>query len=118
VTFEQLSAVTLSVSDMARSARFYTALGFQALYGGEDASFTSFKVGNGFLNLDLAPGFAGAGGWGRAIFHVSDVDAVYARAVAAGLHPTMAPSDATWGERYFHILDPDGHEISIAKPLR
>jgi catechol 2,3-dioxygenase-like lactoylglutathione lyase family enzyme len=117
MTFEHLSAVTLSVRDMASSVRFYTALGFQPLYGGEDARFTSFKVGSGFLNLDHAPGYAGAGGWGRAIFHVSDVDAVYERAVAAGLEPSMAPSNASWGERYFHILDPDGHEISIAKPL-
>jgi catechol 2,3-dioxygenase-like lactoylglutathione lyase family enzyme len=117
MTFEQLSAITLSVTDMARSVGFYTALGFEPLYGGEEASFTSFKVGRGFLNLDLDAKYAGGDGWGRAIFHVSDVDAVYARAIAAGLRPSMPPSDATWGERYFHILDPDGHEISIAKPL-
>ncbi|MCY3569357.1 MAG: VOC family protein, partial [Chloroflexi bacterium] len=24
---------------------------------------------------------------------------------------------APWRERYFHIVDPDGHEISFAKPL-
>ena len=27
------------------------------------------------------------------------------------------PRDAEWGERYFHILDPDGHELSFARPL-
>ena len=117
MTLDHLSAVTLSVSDMARSVRFYTALGFETRYGGEDAAFTSFVVGAGFLNLDLRPGFAGAGPWGRAIFYVSDVDAVHARALAAGLSPSMPPRDAEWGERYFHLSDPDGHEISIAKPL-
>ena len=117
MTFEHLSAVTLSVSDMARSVRFYTDLGFSMRYGGGDAKFTSFHVGNGFLNLDLRPAYAGAGPWGRAIFYVSDVDAVYERALAAGLAPSMAPRDAEWGERYFHILDPDGHELSFAKPL-
>jgi catechol 2,3-dioxygenase-like lactoylglutathione lyase family enzyme len=117
VSFENLSAVTLTVAEMGRSVRFYTALGFDLLYGGEGASFTSFSVGGSFLNLDLDAGFAGANGWGRAIFHVSDVDAVYERALAAGLQPSMSPRDATWGDRYFHILDPDGHEISIAKPL-
>jgi uncharacterized glyoxalase superfamily protein PhnB len=29
----------------------------------------------------------------------------------------MAPSDAPWGERYFHIRDPDGHELSFARRL-
>jgi uncharacterized glyoxalase superfamily protein PhnB len=29
----------------------------------------------------------------------------------------MAPADAIWGERYFHITDPDGHEISFAMLL-
>ncbi|MQG14065.1 MAG: VOC family protein, partial [SAR202 cluster bacterium] len=23
----------------------------------------------------------------------------------------------SWGERYFHINDPDAHELSFAKPL-
>jgi hypothetical protein len=28
------------------------------------------------------------------------------------------PRDATWNERYFHFLDPDGHELSFATPLK
>ena len=51
------------------------------------------------------------------IFHVSDVDAFYARAVAAGLEPDTRPADAPWGKRYFHLTDPDGHELSFARPL-
>jgi catechol 2,3-dioxygenase-like lactoylglutathione lyase family enzyme len=117
MTIDSLSAVTLSVADMARSVRFYTTMGFKVLYGGESSAFTSLKVGAGFLNLDLVLGFAGGGAWGRAILYVSDVDVVYQRAVAAGLHPTTEPRDAEWNERYFHISDPDGHEISFAKPL-
>jgi hypothetical protein len=23
-----------------------------------------------------------------------------------------------WGERYFHLTDPDGHALSFARPLR
>jgi catechol 2,3-dioxygenase-like lactoylglutathione lyase family enzyme len=117
MTFDHLSAVTLAVSDMARSVRFYRALGFEVRYGGEGAGFTSFTVGNSFLNLDGSLEYSGVGRWGRAIFYVSNVDAVYERALAAGLHPSAPPRDAEWGERYFHILDPDGHEISIARPL-
>jgi hypothetical protein len=37
--------------------------------------------------------------------------------VAAGDEPAMAPSGAPWGERSFHIHDPDGHELSFARPL-
>ena len=51
------------------------------------------------------------------IFHVDDVDAMYRRALQAGLAPHAAPADAPWGERYFHLTDPDGHEVSLAKPL-
>jgi catechol 2,3-dioxygenase-like lactoylglutathione lyase family enzyme len=117
MTIEHLSAITLAVLDMGRSVRFYTALGFPIGYGGEAASFTSMPVGDTYLNLALRDELEGAGTWGRAIFHVSDVDAVYERALAAGLTPDTQPRDAEWGERYFHILDPDGHEISFAKRL-
>jgi catechol 2,3-dioxygenase-like lactoylglutathione lyase family enzyme len=114
---EHLSAVTLTTADMAASVRFYLALGFSLRYGGESASFTSFTVGSSYLNLALRPGFAPRPDWGRAIFYVSDVDAVYARALGQGLRPSTAPRDAEWGERYFHISDPDGHELSFARPL-
>src|SRR4030088_2749317 len=56
--------------------------------------------------------------WGRVIFYVADVDALYDRALAAGCQPTTAPRDAEWGERYFHLVDPDGHELSFACLLR
>jgi uncharacterized glyoxalase superfamily protein PhnB len=51
------------------------------------------------------------------IIHVDDVDGLHARARAAGLAPEAAPRDAEWGERYFHLTDPDGHELSFARPL-
>ena len=113
----EINAVTLSVTDMAKSFEFYAKLGFTVEYGGLDASFTSFRVGGQFLNLDLSPAYKPAPGWGRTIFHVSDVDSIYRRAIDAGLTPEMPPSDASWGERYFHILDPDSHELSFAKRL-
>jgi catechol 2,3-dioxygenase-like lactoylglutathione lyase family enzyme len=113
---ETLSAVTLATHDMAESVRFYRSLGFALKYGGEDAAFTSFTVGPSFLNL-TAETRGPLQWWGRVIFHVSDVDALYDTAIAAGHHPEFAPRDASWGERYFHLMDPDGHEISFAKTL-
>jgi catechol 2,3-dioxygenase-like lactoylglutathione lyase family enzyme len=114
---EALSAVTLATHDMARSVAFYAALGFALKSGGPEAGFTSFHAGSGYLNLTEVRNAGRWSGWGRAIFHVDDVDAVHARIVAAGLSPAFAPRDAAWGERYFHITDPDGHELSFARPL-
>jgi uncharacterized glyoxalase superfamily protein PhnB len=45
------------------------------------------------------------------------VDALYRVVLDHGLVPEAAPADAPWGERYFHITDPDGHELSFAKPI-
>jgi catechol 2,3-dioxygenase-like lactoylglutathione lyase family enzyme len=112
---ERISAVTLATSEMARAVRFYKALGFSIRHGGEEAPFTSFALGSGYLNLVLRPNRTPEW-WGRVIFYVSDVDALYARALHAGLAPATVPRDAEWGERYFHIADPDGHELSFAKP--
>ena len=117
---ESISALTLVTADMATAVGFYEALGFRRSYGGPESSFTSFAVGANFLNLTsetTAPPCAGAGRWGRVIFYVSDVDAFYDRAVSAGLSPQFPPQDATWGERYFHLTDPDGHALSFARPL-
>jgi catechol 2,3-dioxygenase-like lactoylglutathione lyase family enzyme len=112
-----LSAVTLATGDMARAVRFYGALGFAMAYGGEGADFTSFRVGASYLNLARGGPAPSRAGWGRVIFHVDDVDAMYAVAVAAGLTPEAPPRDAAWGERYFHVTDPDGHALSFARPL-
>ncbi len=115
MSVRNISAVTFAVSDMSRSVRFYHSLGLEMLYGGEDASFTSFQAGESFVNLIRTEGYTGRW-WGRTILRVDDVDAQYGVLVEAGLSPDE-PQDAAWGERYFHIDDPDGHELSFAEPL-
>jgi catechol 2,3-dioxygenase-like lactoylglutathione lyase family enzyme len=55
-------------------------------------------------------------GWGRMIFYVPDVDAMWVYLEGKGFHPE-SPRDASWGERYFHMADPDGHELSFARPI-
>ncbi len=115
---ESISAVTFAVSDMAAAVAFYDAVGFEMLYGGADEPFTSYAAGDGFVNLQLDPEHAPlAAIWGRAIFWVDDVDAVHERIVAAGYAPSAPPADAPWGERYVHVRDPDGHELSFARPF-
>jgi catechol 2,3-dioxygenase-like lactoylglutathione lyase family enzyme len=113
---EKISAVTLRVTNMEASVRLYKdVLGLEVIYGGESSSFTSLrpKVGETILNLEQ--GNAGIL-WGRMIFHVSDVDCLWAYLIEKGFHPD-SPHDASWGERYFHMPDPDGHELSFARRL-
>ena len=112
---KHISAITLAVRDMARAVEFYQTLGFELAYGNARSSFTSLRAGEAFVNLALTPAYPGLW-WGRAVFRVHGVDMYYRQLVEAGLRPDP-PSDAVWGERFFHITDPDGHELSFAEPF-
>jgi catechol 2,3-dioxygenase-like lactoylglutathione lyase family enzyme len=118
VKVERISAVTLKVRDMGSSVRFYRdVLGLRLLYGGEGTSFSSLCMGDeesAILNLEQG---SPVNGWGRVIFYVDDVDACWTYFKGKGFEPEK-PRDAAWGERYFHLLDPDGHELSFARPSR
>ena len=48
--------------------------------------------------------------WGRVV----DIDGLHRAFMATGLKPE-SPRDAAWGERFFHVTDPDGHELSFAE---
>lgn len=115
---EAISAITLATHDMARAVAFYTGLGFALRYGGPASGFSSFHIGSGYINLMAVSPEQKWGQWGRFILYVSDVDAMHKRALETGFAPEFTPRDAPWGERYFHIKDPDGHELSFARLLR
>jgi catechol 2,3-dioxygenase-like lactoylglutathione lyase family enzyme len=114
---EKISAVTLRVLNMKASVQFYRdVLGMELLYGGESAGFSSFRAKDAqsaILNLEQGRSVPG---WGRMIFYVPDVDAFWAYLKQRGFDPAR-PRDASWGERYFHMSDPDGHELSFARPI-
>ncbi|SRR6266496_6017233 len=115
---QRISAITLKVRDMSRAVHFYNEiLGLEIIYGGKNASFSSLRTPDAqdaILNLEQG---TFSDGWGRIIFHVQDVDELWNYLQARGFNAPR-PSDAPWGERYFHLHDPDGHELSFAKPLR
>ena len=117
IMVEKISAVTFRVSNMKVSVQFYRdVLGMQVLYGGEDAPFSSLcaKDRSGpILNLEQGHSVPG---WGRMIFYVPDVDAFWEYLRGKGFNPER-PRDAAWGERYSHMPDPDGHELSFARPI-
>ncbi len=112
-----ISAVTLATHDMRRAVQFYRLLELPLLYGGEEAAFTSFRAGGSFLNLIAQPPERRWSWWGRVILYHDDLDGLYRRLVAAGCQTQAPPRDAEWGERFFHVTDPDGHELSLAWPL-
>lgn len=49
---------------------------------------------------------------------VSDVDADFARAVAAGAEVIMPLDEQFWGDRYGMVRDPFGHQWSLGQPVR
>jgi catechol 2,3-dioxygenase-like lactoylglutathione lyase family enzyme len=114
---ERISAITLRVENMAQAITFYRdILGLDVLYGGKDSFFSSLRTGmvtDAILNLEEGQPRPE---WGRLIFYVRDVDEFWAYLKSKGFSPPQ-PKDASWGERYFHMHDPDGHELSFAKPL-
>jgi catechol 2,3-dioxygenase-like lactoylglutathione lyase family enzyme len=117
VMVQKISAVTFRVANMAESVRFYgNVLGMEIIYGGEDECFSSLRTRDAqypILNLEQGEPVTR---WGRLIFYVADVDAFWAYLLGKGFHPG-SPRDASWGERYFHMSDPDGHELSFARPI-
>ena len=46
--------------------------------------------------------------------YVTDVDAAFAKAVAAGATAAMPVADMFWGDRYGMVVDPFGHKWSLA----
>ena len=87
-----ISAVTLATHDMRRAVGFYRAIGFEMLYGGEEASFTSFRAGAGYLNLIAQPAEQRWSWWGRVIIYETDVDGLHADHIASVRHPHRSSS--------------------------
>ena len=120
----KISAVTLLVSNMKRSVDFYSKIpDFKIVYGCSEAQFTSFLIDNAvksYLNLKLNK--THSTDFGRIIFYTDDVDELFAYMQDDKIISELGkfeskPEDAVWGERFFHVLDPDGYKLSFATPL-
>ena len=131
----KISAVTLSVKNMEKSGKFYSRIpGFSIVYGGSNAAFTTFKIGEDittkmYLNLELRsnndtdiPQFNNRRDFGRIIFYTEDVDELYSQlksdaSISELISFENKPMNASWSERFFHIRDPDDYELSFAMPI-
>ena len=116
----------LAVRGAADAIAFYAkAFGAKELYRlpgpGGKVMHAELRIGDRILMLgDEAPEMGAPspqtlnGSPVALLLYVKDVDAVYARAVAAGATPVMPPGDMFWGDRYGQVRDPFGHRWSIA----
>lgn len=91
MNIEKISAVTLKVARMGDSVRFYRdVLGMEIIYGGDDTYFSSLRTKDEkgpILNLEQGRSVTG---WGRLIFCVAEVDAIWAYLREKGFHPGRA----------------------------
>lgn len=85
----------------------------------------SLVIGNSILMLhDEMPEWGALGpknrGGTAVTIHINspDVDAAFARAVDAGATVKMPVADQFWGDRYGVLIDPFGHEWSIATRVK
>ena len=127
----KISAITLVINDMNRSCKFYSKIpGFKLIYGGSpSALFTSYEIGNSthYLNLEISKTRHNnkerdKRNVGKIILYTEDVDELYLyfkndKTISQLILFDNEPSNASWGERYFHIHDPDGYLLSFAKTL-
>jgi len=121
-----ISLITLAVGDVAKATRFYEALGYVksktasqddvsffhadgvvlALWGREaqleDANARGLWTGNGGIVV------------AQNVASESEVDAVMARAEAAGARMLKPAAKAFWGGYNGYFADPDGHLWEIA----
>lgn len=121
---QRLSLVTLGVSDLEQSLRFYEALGWKR--GNENPSVVFFQLPGMILALwsrsalaedaGLAPNERGFGGITLAYNARSrkDVDAVIAEAERAGARILKPAKETPWGGYAGYFADLDGHPWEVA----
>jgi uncharacterized protein len=121
---QRLSLVTLGVSDLARARRFYEQLGWTTRAGPDD-DVVFFQAGCLVIALwsreELARDSVveDRGGWGgitlaHNVRSADEVDAVVAKARAAGASVTREPAPTFWGGYSGVFTDPDGHPWEVA----
>ena len=125
MTPQRITLVTLGVSDMARSRRFYAGLGWQMHPQSQEG--VTFYQANGFvfglfglgpLAVDQGRPDAtlgtGASALAQNFATESEVDAAFARALEAGATALKAPEKVVWGGYSGYFADPDGHVWELA----
>jgi catechol 2,3-dioxygenase-like lactoylglutathione lyase family enzyme len=123
-----LNAIGIVVSDMARSIRFYRLLGLDVPETPDEGHVDTFLPNGVRFMLDseetvrsFRPEWTRQSGNQLALAFecgsAAEVDELYARVVAVGVHGEKEPWDAFWGQRYAQLQDPDGVPVDLYAPL-
>jgi len=82
---------------MGEAVAFYQTLGFELSYGGEEAQFTSFRVGPGtsIFQLDTI-GSPPRAVWGRVVLWSTTWTRCTHVRSPPGFDPQTSPADALW----------------------
>lgn len=124
-----LDMVGLTVKDMQASLAFYRTLGVEVPAAEPDEMYVEATLPNGLrlswndvrMIREIDPHYVEPVGQRLGIAFLcdspEDVDARFARIVAAGYAAAKEPWDAFWGQRYAIVLDPDGLAIDLFCPL-
>jgi predicted lactoylglutathione lyase len=121
---QRLSLITLGISDLDRSRKFYEALGWKT--GAAPADDVAFFQAGGMVfalwgRSKLAEDSAvmDSGGWGGTTLAYctrspEEVDEVIEQARAAGATIGREPAETFWGGYSGIFIDPDGHPWEVA----
>jgi uncharacterized glyoxalase superfamily protein PhnB len=112
----------LAVHDLDRSAAWYGAVFDAVRHDIPGGGWVFCVAGDVRFMLGLCPDQVPASDIGDhsyvAYLDVDDVDAVHARAVAAGAEVLKPPTDEPWGRRELALRSPDGHRFMVANAPR
>ncbi len=117
---------SLTVNDLKASEAFFTALGFEIEDRWEhDGKLLGLMIKAGEARRGLSQddgkkGMDRVKGVGVRIYIEADgdIDAVAARAKAAGVTLSREPHDTEWGSRAFEAVEPSGFLLTIASPAK
>jgi uncharacterized glyoxalase superfamily protein PhnB len=113
-------------ADLQRSVDFYRLLGLDL--PDADSDHVEIELPNGMrFALDSLELMKSLGHWEEPKGHrmgmafnagaPAEVDAAYAKILAAGFESQTEPFDAFWGQRYAQVKDPDGNPVDIYAAL-
>ena len=123
-----LNRIGIAAADMAESIRFYRLLGLDMPETPDDGHVEASLPNGVRLMLDseevilsfLPDWKRGNGNQISVAFEcgsAAEVDEVYTRVAEAGFDRGKEPWDASWGQRYALLWDPDGVRINLYAAL-
>ena len=124
----ELNAIGITVSDMARSIRYYRLLGIDVPETPEEGHVDAFLPNGVRFMLDseevirsFMPEWTRENGNQISLAlecaSPAEVDELYERVVSEGFESEKEPWDAFWGQRYALLIDPDGVRINLYAAL-